>query len=86
MRADDARTANWGCSDTVTESALDVDSGQKNTLPHRGLEPVSVLRLAFQSDALPTELTDGNVVVIPLWGHPVYMQLLYRVRQMHSIV
>ena len=26
-------------------------------MPHRGLEPASVLRLAFQSDALPTELS-----------------------------
>ena len=32
--------------DTVGESAL------KNPLPHRGLEPASVLRLAFQSDQL----------------------------------
>ena len=29
---------------------------EKNPLPHRGLEPASVLRLAFQSDALPAEL------------------------------
>ena len=30
---------------------------KKNPLPHRGLEPASVLRgLAFQSDALPAEL------------------------------
>ena len=26
-------------------------------MPHRGLEPASVLRLAFQSDALPAELS-----------------------------
>ena len=26
-------------------------------MPHRGLEPASVLRLACQSDALPTELS-----------------------------
>ena len=28
---------------------------EKNRWSHRGLEPASVLRLAFQSDALPTE-------------------------------
>ena len=44
-----------GCTDTVRESALEVD-WEKNSLPHRGLEPTSVLRLAFQSDVLPTEL------------------------------
>ena len=30
---------------------------KKNCLPHQGLEPMSVLPLAFQSDALPTELS-----------------------------
>ena len=30
---------------------------EKNPFPHRGLEPASVLRLAFQSDALPAELS-----------------------------
>ena len=30
---------------------------EKNPLPQRGLEPVSVLRLTLQSDALPTELS-----------------------------
>ena len=46
-----------GGADTVTEPALEVDSGrEKNPLPHWGLEPASVLRLVFQSDALPTEL------------------------------
>ena len=29
---------------------------EKNPLPHRGLEPASVLRLACRSDALLTEL------------------------------
>ena len=28
---------------------------EKNPLPHWGLEPTSVLRLAFRSDALPTD-------------------------------
>ena len=45
-----------GCTDTVRESALEVD-WEKNPLPHLGFEPASVLRLAFQSDALPTELS-----------------------------
>ena len=30
---------------------------EKTPLPHWGLKPVSVLHLAFQSDALPTELS-----------------------------
>ena len=41
------------CTDTVRESALE----EQNSLPHRGLEPTSVLLLAFRLDALPiTEL------------------------------
>ena len=49
--------AHGGCTDTVRESALKADSGRKK-IPcrTRGLEPASVLRQAFQSDALPTEL------------------------------
>ena len=43
--------AHGDCTDSVTESALEVDSGRK-ILCHT----VSVLRLAFQLDALPTEL------------------------------
>ena len=44
------------CADTVRESALKVESGRKkNPLLHRGLEPASVLRLAFQPDALPAQ-------------------------------
>ena len=43
-----------GCTDTVRESALNTD-WEKNPLPHGGIEPASVFRLAFQSDALPTE-------------------------------
>ena len=34
--------------DTVRESALEVDSGEKNPLLHRRVEPASVLCLAFQ--------------------------------------
>ena len=30
---------------------------EKNPLPHLGLEPASVLHLAFRSDAVPTELS-----------------------------
>ena len=45
--------AHGGCTDTVKESALKVDSGRKNILPHRGIEPASA---ACRSDALATEL------------------------------
>ena len=55
-----------GCTDTVRESALKVDSEKKKILAALGLKPVSVLHLAFQSDALPTHLSQsqplGNVV------------------------
>ena len=47
--------AHGGCTDSVSESALKVDSGRKTPSLHLGLEPSLVLRLAFQSDALPTE-------------------------------
>ena len=40
-------------TDTITESALKMD-WDKNRLPHRGIKPASVLRLASQSNALPT--------------------------------
>ena len=45
------------CTDTVRESTLKADSGREiffflNPLPHGGLEPTSVLRLAFESNAL----------------------------------
>ena len=47
--------AHGGCADTVRESALKADCGtEKENL---GLEPASVLRLAFQSDVLHTELS-----------------------------
>ena len=47
--------AHGSCTDTVRKSALEVD-WEKHPLPQGGLEPASVLRLAFQWDALPTEL------------------------------
>ena len=50
--------AHGGCTDTVSESALEVDSGRKipcstGTRTH----VISTLRLVFQSDALITELS-----------------------------
>ena len=45
--------AHGKCSDTVRESALKADSGEKNSLPNRGIEPASA---ACRVDALPTEL------------------------------
>jgi len=47
--------AHEGCTYTVRESALKADL-EKNPLPHPGLKPASVLRLAFQLDVLPIEL------------------------------
>ena len=49
------RTDVGACDCTRWLSALGVDC-VKQLLPHRGFEPASVLRLAFQSDTLPTEL------------------------------
>ena len=55
------------CADTVRESARKVVSGrEKNPLLHRGFEPASVLRLAFQSDAPPTELSPPQLSVFSL--------------------
>ena len=49
--------AHGGCTDTATESPLDADPGRK--IPcctgYSG-EPASVLRLAFESEALPALL------------------------------
>ena len=62
-----------GRADTVRESAPEFDSRRKKkkkkkkkNLPHRGLEPASVLHLAFQSDAVPTELSAswGGLVML----------------------
>ena len=47
--------ARRGCTDTIREPALKVD-WEKNPLPHQGLEPASVLRLACLLDILLTEL------------------------------
>ena len=47
--------AHGGCTDAVRESAVKDDSCITIPLRHRGLEPVSVLRLILQSDALPYE-------------------------------
>ena len=50
--------AHGGYTEIVKESVLGgADSETERTLPHRGLEPVSVLRLVFLSDALPVELS-----------------------------
>ena len=62
------------CTGTVGESALQVDSegvgvgdplgwGEGGSLAAPGLEPAWVLRLAFQSDAVPTELSPLSPVV-----------------------
>ena len=52
--------AHGGCTDTVRESAPEVDSRRRKkkekNLPHRGLEHRSVFRLDFQSGALAAEL------------------------------
>ena len=48
-------TAHSGCVDTIrvcTRNRL----WKKNAVSHQGLEPASVLCLAFQSDAVSTEL------------------------------
>ena len=48
--------AHRDCMVTVRESALKFD-WEKNALLHQGLKPASLLRLAFQPDVLPTELS-----------------------------
>ena len=60
--------AHGDCTNTVRESALEADSPRK-LLSNRGLEPAAVLRLAFQSDALPTELSppDASICGKILW-------------------
>ena len=44
--------ARRGCMNTIRESALQDDSGKKNPLLKWGIEPVSVMHVAFQSTAL----------------------------------
>ena len=47
-----------GCTNTVRESALKVDSVRKISLTaYRGMEPASGLRLNFGPNALPTEIS-----------------------------
>ena len=48
--------AHGNCTDIVRELCTESSVGRKRPLPKRGIEPSPVLRLAFRSDALPTEL------------------------------
>ena len=49
--------AQGDCADTVKESALKADTGRKNSLPHRGAEPVSAASCTWCSaNYLPTQL------------------------------
>ena len=61
--------AHWDRTDTVRESALEIDSGREKTkqknLPLRGVEPASVLCLAFQSDVLSAELSPPRLPCLP---------------------
>ena len=51
-------TVRGGCTNTVRESALKVDSVRKISLTaYRGMEPTSGLRLNFGPNALPTEIS-----------------------------
>ena len=52
-------------------------------MPHWGLEPVSVLRLAFQSDALPTELSQllNRCYRSYVTFHPHNPRMLRRIRR-----
>ena len=56
--------AHGGWMDTVRESALEVDAGRKNSLLRLRLEAESVLWLAFQRDALPTDLSPPHCPVV----------------------
>ena len=57
----------------VREAVLETDSGrEKNPLPHLGLEPVSVLRLAFQSDTVPAEIFPPRTVGRKSLGNLVF--------------
>ena len=51
-RVDACNTAHGGCTVNVRESALKLNLGEKS-LRDLGLEPVLVLLLAYQWDALP---------------------------------
>ena len=59
--------AHRGCTNTVRESAMKVDSGENvGKIPcwRREIESESVLRLAFRFDALPTDMLPPLSVVI----------------------
>ena len=49
--------AHGGCMATIRESALKVDSREKNGLLHWRLKPMIILHQAFWSDVLPTVLS-----------------------------
>ena len=51
----------WGLYRHYKRSALEVDL-QKNPSLHQWHEPVSILHPAFQSDALPTELSPSHML------------------------
>ena len=55
--------AHWGCTDTVRESALDVDSGGQKSLAAPGTRTRVSIALAFQADALATELSPPHFAV-----------------------
>ena len=55
--------AQWGCTDTVRESALEVD-WEKNPLLDWGLRLTLVLCLVFVLDILPTELSPPHLLQV----------------------
>ena len=63
--------AHGGCIDTVRESAQKVGSGRKVLCPP-GIKTASALHLAFQSDALPTELFNSRLQVQSSARTPFY--------------
>ena len=54
--ADFLQTLSCKRVDLIKGSTLEAD-WKKSPLPHQGLEPTSLLHLAFRSAALPTELS-----------------------------
>ena len=61
---------------------------EKNSLPHRGLEPTSVLCLAFQSDTLPAELSPPLTSCAKLcnYGQVQPLQLWHRHKNRQNFV